>query len=304
MISEEIPEALAGQRLDRIVALIADVSRADAARLVEHGGVSIDDVVATSGKVRVDGGRFIAIDPAAIPEEQLPAADSSIDVRIVHADADVIVVDKPPGLVVHPGAGNAHGTLVNGLLARFPELSAVGEPQRPGIVHRLDAGSSGLLVVARTEHARVALIEQFAAHRPSRRYDAVVWGVPEAAKGLIDAPVGRDPRDPLRMAVVANGRDARTEYEIIGHIEAPLVGSRLSCRLQTGRTHQIRVHVASIGHPIVGDDVYSRGRDRYGLTRPFLHAAELSFDHPETGERVTYHAPLPPDLTTWLATTS
>ena len=304
MITEEIPEALAGQRLDRIVALIADVSRADAARLVEHGGVSVDDVVTTSGKVRVDGGASIAIDPAAIPAQQPPLADATIEVPIVHVDTDVIIVDKPPGLVVHPGAGNPEKTLVNGLLALFPELSEVGEPQRPGIVHRLDAGTSGLLVVARTERARLALIEQFAAHRPSRRYDALVWGVPEAAKGLIDAPVGRDPRDPLRMAVVANGRDARTEYEILDHIEAPLIGSRLACRLQTGRTHQIRVHVASIGHPIVGDDVYSRGRQSYGLTRPFLHAGELSFDHPATGERVTYDAPLPPDLTTWLATTS
>ena len=220
---------------------------------------------------------------------------------IVHVDDDVIVIDKPAGLVVHPGAGNATGTLVNGLLAQFPEIAGVGEEIRPGIVHRLDAGSSGLLVVARTQEAADALIEQFADHSATRRYDALVWGVPDAPHGIIDAPVGRDRGDPLKMAVVANGRFARTDYQVLGTYSAPAVVSRLECRLETGRTHQIRVHLASIGHPLVGDPTYAQRRPMLGLTRPFLHAAELAFDHPATGERVTFHSPLAADLEAWLA---
>ena len=220
---------------------------------------------------------------------------------IVHVDDDVIVIDKPAGLVVHPGAGNASGTLVNGLLAQFPELADVGEEHRPGIVHRLDAGSSGLLVVARTQAAADALIEQFADHSATRRYDALVWGVPDAPHGIIDAPIGRDRGEPLKMAVVANGRFARTDYRVLGSYSAPAVVSRLECRLETGRTHQIRVHLASIGHPLVGDPTYAQRRPMLGLTRPFLHAAELAFNHPATGERITFHSPLAADLEAWLA---
>ncbi len=276
------------------------MSRADAARIVDGGGVTVDGAVAESGKARMAAGQLLVVDPTTLPADTPPAADPTVELDVVYADDAVIVVDKPPGLVVHPGAGNADGTLVNGLLERFPDIADVGESQRPGIVHRLDAGSSGLLVVARTEAAREALVAQFAAHEAGRRYDAVVWGVPAAARGLIDAPIGRDPRDPLRMAVVADGRVARTEYEVVDELEKPVVGARIACRLQTGRTHQIRVHMSSIGHPIVGDDVYGKGRRRHGLHRPFLHAAELSFDHPTTGERVTFDTPLAPDLQTWL----
>ncbi|MEM9517062.1 MAG: RluA family pseudouridine synthase [Actinomycetota bacterium] len=299
-ITEQIPEALAGQRLDRIVALVADVSRADAARLVDLGGVTVDGAVVVSGKTRMAAGQLLVVDPTKLPADAPPAPDPTVLFDVVHQDAAVVVVDKPPGLVVHPGAGNSDGTLVNGLLARFPDLVGVGDAQRPGIVHRLDAGSSGLLVVARTETARESLVAQFAAHLAGRRYDAVVWGVPAAARGLVDAPIGRDPRDPLRMAVVADGRPARTEYEVVGELDQPVAGARISCRLQTGRTHQIRVHLSSIGHPIVGDEVYGKGRPRHGLDRPFLHATELSFDHPATGDRVTFTTPLAPDLQSWL----
>jgi 23S rRNA pseudouridine1911/1915/1917 synthase len=220
---------------------------------------------------------------------------------VVHVDDGFVVVDKPAGLVVHPGSGNADGTLVNGLLHRFPELAAVGDPARPGIVHRLDAGSSGLLVVARTDEAAAALIAQFAARTAGRRYDAVVWGHPDAPHGLVDAPIGRDPADPVRMAVVVDGRPARTEYEVIERYAAPAQLARLHCRLRSGRTHQIRVHLATIGHPLVGDTTYGPGRPVFGLARPFLHAAELSFDHPLTGERLTFLSPLPPDLAAFVA---
>jgi 23S rRNA pseudouridine1911/1915/1917 synthase len=229
-----------------------------------------------------------------------PAADPTVEFGVVHVDDSVIVVDKPAGLVVHPGAGNADGTLVNGLLARFPEIASVGEMIRPGIVHRLDAGSSGLLVVARTQDAADMLIEQFADHSATRRYEALVWGVPDAPHGIIDGPIGRDRGDPLKMAVVANGRYARTDYRVIGSYSSPAVVSRLECRLETGRTHQIRVHLASIKHPLVGDPTYSQRRPMLGLTRPFLHAAELAFEHPTTGERVTFHSPLASDLQAWL----
>ena len=300
-VEESVPAALDGQRLDRIVALIGDVSRAEAAATIAAGGVQVDGEPAASGKVRLVQGQTVTIDPSTLPEPELPTADPEVAFGVIHVDDAVIVVDKPAGLVVHPGAGHLDGTLVSGLLARFPDVEGVGgDPIRPGIVHRLDAGSSGLLVVARTDDAAVALIEQFADHSATRRYDALVWGVPEAPHGIIDAPIGRDRGDPLKMAVVANGRHARTDYRVVGTYNNPAVVSRLECRLETGRTHQIRVHLSSIDHPLVGDPVYGQRRPNLGLTRPFLHAAELAFDHPTTGERVTYTSQLAPDLQAWL----
>ena len=206
MIGERVPAALAGERLDRVVALLADVSRSVAAATVAAGGVRVDGEPVTSGKVRLEEGALIEVDPAAIPRTEPPAADPSVEFGVVFEDDEVVVVDKPAGLVVHPGAGNPDATLVNGLLHRFGALADVGDPMRPGIVHRLDAGSSGLLVVARTPSAASGLIEQFATRTAGRRYDAVVWGHPSAPHGIIDAPIGRDPSDPLRMAVVVGGK--------------------------------------------------------------------------------------------------
>ena len=301
IVDEAVPAALDGQRLDRIVAFIGDLSRSAAAATIAGGGVEVDGAVATSGKVRLTEGQVVRIDPAAIPTPDLPNADASVEFGVVYEDEAVVVVDKPAGLVVHPGAGHLDGTLVSGLLARYPDVAGVGgDPMRPGIVHRLDAGSSGLLVVARNDEAAVRLIEQFADHSATRRYDALVWGVPEAPHGIIDAPIGRDRGDPLKMAVVANGRPARTDYRVVGTYRSPAVVSRLECRLETGRTHQIRVHLASIDHPLVGDPVYGQRRPNLGLSRPFLHAAELAFDHPTTGERVTFTSELAADLRAWL----
>jgi 23S rRNA pseudouridine1911/1915/1917 synthase len=301
MIVEAVPSALAGERLDRIVALIGDLSRAEAAATIAAGGVRVDGEPAASGKVRLVEGQTVEVDPEAVPGPVLPTSDRTVEFGVVYEDEAVIVIDKPPGLVVHPGAGNLDGTLVSGLLARYPELEGVGDdPVRPGIVHRLDAGSSGLLVVARTSDAASQLIEQFADHSATRRYDAVVWGVPDAPHGIIDAPIGRDRGDPLKMAVVTGGRPARTDYRVVGTYSAPALVSRLECRLETGRTHQIRVHLSSINHPLVGDPIYGQRRPVLGLTRPFLHAAELAFDHPLTGERVTFTSPLAPDLQAWL----
>jgi 23S rRNA pseudouridine1911/1915/1917 synthase len=302
VIVETVPAALADERLDRVVAFVLDVSRSVATKVIEAGGVQVDGEAAAVGKVRLAEGQVVEIDPDAVPVDEPPQPDADVAFEVVHVDDDVIVVDKPAGLVVHPGAGNPDGTLVNGLLARFPELADVGDETRPGIVHRLDAGSSGLLVVARTEAARAALIEQFAEHDAERVYLALVWGHPEAPHGVIDAPVGRSRRDPLRMAVVADGRWARTEYRVLERYDRPAELALLECRLETGRTHQIRVHLGSIGHPLVGDPVYGQRRPKLGVERPFLHAAELSFDHPGTGERVGFRSELPADLADRLAT--
>lgn len=302
-IDETVPAALAGERLDRVVALVLDVSRAVAAAIIGAGGVAIGGERASSGKLRLAEGQALTIDPDVLAPDEGVLADPTVVFTVLHADDDVIVVDKPAGLVVHPGAGNADGTLVNGLLARFPEIVDVGDdPIRPGIVHRLDAGSSGLLVVARTDAARVALIEQFAEHHAERTYRALVWGHPAAPHGVIDAPVGRSKRDPLRMAVVADGRWARTEYQVLERFDRPADLALLECRLETGRTHQIRVHLSSIGHPLVGDPIYGQRKPRLQLERPFLHAARLAFDHPRSGERVAFTSALPADLASRLDT--
>lgn len=300
MITEQIPSALDGERLDKVVAIIGDVSRSDASKTIAAGGVSVDGEPAPSGKIRLVEGQVVSVDPAAFPVAELPGPDATVEFGIVHEDEHVVVVDKPPGLVVHPGAGNLSGTLANGLLARFPDIEDVGDRMRPGIVHRLDAGSSGLLVVARTQHAADALIAQFADHSATRVYDAMVWGVPEAPHGIIDAPLGRSKGDPLRMAVVADGRASRTDYQVVGMFSSPATVSRLECRLETGRTHQIRVHLSSINHPLLGDPVYGQRKAHLGLTRPFLHAMQLEFVHPGSDERVTFTSPLADDLQTWL----
>ena len=294
-ITEEVPGALDGVRVDRLVALVASVARADAAAVVAAGGVRLDGAVVVSGKQRVRAGQVVEVDAAQLPKRSLPAADPDVSFRVVYADDDVIVVDKPAGLVVHPGAGNPEGTLVNGLLAQFPELATVGDVARPGIVHRLDAGTSGLLVVARTAAAYHALVAAMSARRVQRSYDVLVWGRPEAATGIIEAPIGRDQRDPMRMAVVVGGRPARTRYQVVRHFADPGV-TLLRCELETGRTHQIRVHLTATGHPVVGDATY--GGNRRGVTsdRPFLHAAHLAFDHPRTGEELHFDAALPADL--------
>jgi len=300
VIVEQVPAALDGERLDRIVAIIGDLSRSDAVKTIAAEGVEVDGEPASSGKVRLVEGQRVSVDPDRFPVTELPGPDESVEFGVVHEDEHVIVIDKPPGLVVHPGAGNLDGTLANGLLHRFPDVVDVGDRMRPGIVHRLDAGSSGLLVVARTNDAADFLIAQFADHSATRVYDAMVWGVPDAPHGIIDAPLGRSRSDPLRMAVVADGRPSRTDYQVVGTFSSPASVSRLECRLETGRTHQIRVHLSSIGHPLVGDPTYGQRKPTLGLDRPFLHATQLQFMHPATGERVTHHSPLAADLQAWL----
>ena len=296
MIEETIPPALAGERLDRVVALVAEISRSEATQLIALGGVTLDGEVVRSGKVRLKAEQVVAVEPALLPEAGGPEPDESVEFTVVHADDDLIIVDKPAGLVVHPGAGNPDGTLVNGLLARFPEIRDVGESHRPGIVHRLDVGTSGLLAVARTQQAYHVLVDALASRDVGRQYTALVWGHLANSHGIVDAPIGRDHRDPMRMAVVVDGKPARTRYRVVHEYRTPTDTSMLECRLESGRTHQIRVHLSAIGHPVVGDPTY--GGVRTGVTppRPFLHAAVLELDHPVTGEPMRFESPMPDDL--------
>jgi 23S rRNA pseudouridine1911/1915/1917 synthase len=296
-----VPASLAGERVDRVVALVTGLARTRAAELVAGGGVSVDGRPVTSGHRRLSQGEELDL---AVPTRRVdagPLPDPAVDVPVVFADAHIIVVDKPAGLVVHPGGGTPSGTLLNGLLARFPDLAAQPWPdrRRTGIVHRLDKGTSGLLVVARTLGAHASLSAQLRSRSIERRYVALVWGAVDAPSGMIDAAIGRSVRDPLRMAVRSDGRRAVTRYQVEGRFSVPAPVTLLSCRLETGRTHQIRVHLAAIGHPIVGDARYAKGARPWPgieLARPFLHAASLGFSHPVSGEEVTFSSPLPPEL--------
>jgi len=299
---EVVPAALAGERLDRLVAMVVGCSRAQAAVLVDDGAVTVGGAVCTSRSVKLAEGDEVVIEAAGAVADVALAGDPSVPVHVVYEDDDVIVVDKPADLVVHPGAGNDTGTLVQGLLARYPEIAAVGQPDRPGIVHRLDRGTSGLLVVARSQPAYEALVAALSTHEVEREYKALVWGHPEATSGLVDAPIGRSTREPTRMAVSNRGREARTRYDVEATYDEPVPVALLTCRLETGRTHQIRVHLQAIGHPVVGDSRYDGLREAIPLRRPFLHAARLAFAHPVTGEPMSFTSPLTPDLEAVLAT--
>jgi len=296
VITETIPSALAGERLDRVVSLIAGCSRSEAAELLACGGVTLDGAPALLGKQRLVEGQVVSVDESRVPGEALPEPDPDVQFDIVHTDDDVVVIDKPAGLVVHPAAGHGGGTLVNGILARFPEIAGVGERHRPGIVHRLDVGTSGLLVVARTQRAYLALVDALARRSVGRTYLALAWGHFDNANGVIDAPVGRDRRDPQRMAVVVDGKPSRTRYAVLREFREPAVASLLECRLESGRTHQIRVHLAAIEHPVAGDATYGGYRVAVDVPRPFLHAVTLEFDHPLSGRRLRFDSPLPSDL--------
>jgi 23S rRNA pseudouridine1911/1915/1917 synthase len=302
---EALPPALAGERLDRVVAMLTGASRAEAAAMVDRGAVTLDDRVVTTRSLRVAEGAVVDVEAPEPAGDVGLVPDPSVVVPVVHEDPDLLVVDKPAGLVVHPGAGQSAGTMIHGLLARYPEIAAVGEPDRPGIVHRIDKDTSGLLLVARSPAAYDVLVGMLAAHVVDRRYRALVWGRLEVPTGEIDAPIGRSQRDRTRMAVTMRGREALTRYEVLRRFDIPAPVTELACTLATGRTHQIRVHMASIGHGVVGDERYG-GRHRWpahrshhsslSLQRHWLHAEHLGLDHPVTGEALAFDSPLPGDL--------
>lgn len=312
-----VPISLAGERLDRALAMVSGLSRSRAAATIARGSVVVDDVVVTDRSRILQAGQRLV---AGIAEDavDLPRADPDVAFGVVYEDEDVVVVDKPAGLVVHPGAGHPHGTLVDGLLARYPEMAELpqqdlGDVHRPGIVHRLDKGTSGLLVVGRSPRGFVALRDQMTTHRAIRSYLALVHGWLEEDSGVIDAPIGRSTRDATRMAIKSSGRPAVSRYEVRRRLGASPGTSLVAVTLETGRTHQIRVHFAAIGHPVVGDHRYGAPGGRAARRRTpvlggsvvsegriFLHAAHLAFEHPN-GDVMELDCPLPADLSEALA---
>lgn len=294
----------AGLRLDVLVAGRLDLSRTRVQRLLAEHRIRLDGRLPRKSEA-VEAGQRVAVD---LPEpEPLAAAAQAIPIDIVYQDRDIVVVDKPAGMVVHPAPGHPDGTLVNALLHHVCDLSGIGGALRPGIVHRLDRETSGLLVVAKNDSAHRALSEALGRRHVRRRYRAAVWGHLKESHLEIDAPIGRDPRERRRMAVVKAGRRAVTRARVRERWRS---ADLLDVALETGRTHQIRVHFAHLGHPIVGDMVYGASRERgmggpdrgwalelaRRVPRQFLHAAELVIDHPRTGQRHHFSSPLPQGL--------
>jgi len=290
----------AGERLDRHVAARLDAPRNQVQRWIAEGLVEVNGRPAKPSAALAAGDRVACSPPAPKEERVLPEPG---DLRVLHEDAELVVIDKPAGLTVHPGAGRATGTLAHHLLDRYPEMAGVGGPGRPGIVHRLDQGTSGALVVVRTPAAYARLSRAFAAREVEKRYLGIAYGAPSPPAGVITAPIGRHPQRRREMAVRPGGRPARTGYRTL----AAAAGiSLLEMDLATGRTHQIRVHLKSIGHPLVGDPLYGEVRWK-GLPRPVqaslrdfprpaLHAWRLAFRHPGTGEPLAFEAPVPEDF--------
>ncbi|MFN7915966.1 MAG: RluA family pseudouridine synthase [Vicinamibacterales bacterium] len=299
-LTVSVPEELDGERLDRVlVALIAGHSRSHLQKVIDDGAVKVDGRAAKAN-LRVKAGASLEVD---LPEPKDPAPQpEDIDIPIVFEDPDIIVVDKPAGMVVHPAAGHDSGTLVNALLHHVDDLSGIGGEKRPGIVHRLDRGTSGLMVVAKHDAAHQELSRQFHDREVSKEYLALVWGVVQAGR-RIEEPIGRDPNNRKKMSNRARrSREAVTRIVRVYHVNPALTLAQIA--IHTGRTHQIRVHLSAIGHPIVGDALYGGVRRRLPadiravakLDRPFLHAAKLAFTHPVDGRRLSFESELPPDL--------
>ena len=282
----------AGVRLDAFLSADGALTRSQAARLIAEGRVRVNGKPAAKS-ARLSGGETVTVDVPQLRETALPPQDIPLDV--VYEDDDVIVVNKPTGLVVHPAPGHPDGTLVNALLHHCGDsLSGIGGEKRPGIVHRIDRDTSGLIIAAKNDAAHLALSAQLKDHSLSRTYECLVTGNMKQDSGTVDAPIGRSSADRKKMAVVPTGRRAVTHWEVVARYPGV---THLRCRLETGRTHQIRVHMAYIGHPILGDTVYGAKKPVPGLTGQCLHASGLRFVHPRTGEPVELHCPLPPEFT-------
>lgn len=289
-----VPEGVFDERLDRFLASqFSHLSRSRLQSWIESGAVRFDDARKTASSTRVASGDVVWVTPQE-PPEQLAFLPEPVAFEAVYEDDQVIVVNKPAGLVVHPGAGNWNGTLLNGLLHRYAELSRV---PRAGIVHRLDKDTSGLMVVARTLEAQFHLVNQLKERAVSRKYIAFCQRAPHPPVGIVDAPVGRDPRNRLRMAVLLQGgKAAVTHYLTVAH-DAASGAARVHCALETGRTHQIRVHMAYLRAPLLADTLYGAAPSTV-IARQALHAARLSFERPKSKQVMSFAAPLPPDLQT------
>lgn len=293
--SWHIGEKEIGQRVDRcLVSVLGDISRTAVQQLIAEGKILVNGHTSKPGYILRAGDEVRILQDTTEPPTS-KARPQSIPLDIVYEDEDLVVVNKAAGIVVHPGPGHTDDTLVNALLARYPDLRGV-EGLRPGIVHRLDKDTSGLIIVAKNARTQAALIEQMKQHQVVKRYIALVEGVVSLDHGSIDAPIGRNPRHRQQMAVTATGsREARTHFRVLERFRRHTL---LLLELETGRTHQIRVHLKAIGHPVVGDPVYGSGNSRgnFSLKRQFLHAFQLTFTHPGTGKILALEAPLPEDL--------
>lgn len=279
------------RRLDQALAhyLVEVATRSQISNWIKQGHLTNLEGKVLKAKQSVKAGETVVlIIPDPLPQDLQPQA---MDLDIIYEDQALLVINKPTGLVVHPGAGNPNGTLVNGLLAyNADQLSEGSDPQRPGIVHRIDKDTSGLIIVARTDLVHHRLAQALRERRIGRHYTALVYGQMREDSGLIDAPLARDPKNRKRMAVNRKGRTAKTHYKVVARLKH---GSLLAVSLETGRTHQIRAHMRAIGHPLMGDPVYAPGREAFGLPGQALHAHKLTFDHPLSGEPLSFTAPLP-----------
>lgn len=285
-----------GKRIDKYISEKLDLTRSRVQKLIDDGMVTINGNVAKSS-AKVNEGEVLSVE---IPElKPLEIVPEEIPLNILYDDDDVIVIDKPKGMVVHPANGNYTGTLVNAIVSKFGDnLSGINGVIRPGIVHRIDKDTSGVLVIAKNDKAHLKLAEQLKEHSMTRVYVAVVRGKLKEKVGTIDAPIGRNPKDRKKMGVVANGKRAVTHYKVIKELDDCSV---IEVRLETGRTHQIRVHMSYIGHPLLGDSVYSNGKNKYGFVGQALHAKILGFIHPSTGEYMEFSSNLPEEFERLLA---
>ncbi len=293
-----VPDDLDGERADKILAVTLETPRSVVREIIDNGDATVAEIPVKPSQ-RMRAGTVIH---ARLPDPDVEIVpESDIPFTVLHEDESVLIIDKPPGIVVHPGSGRRSGTLVNGLMDRYPDIIGVGQRDRWGIVHRLDRDTSGLLVVARTDAAYARLIEMMKARAVSRRYLSLVHGRFTNTIGTIDAPIGRDPQNPTRMYLSRSGRPARTHYRRLAQWEVR-ESTFLSVTLETGRTHQIRVHMKSIGSPVIGDRVYGKRGVTGDPGRTWLHARQLGFDHPRTGEPVSFLSNLPTDLLDSLGT--
>ena len=285
----------AGERLDVVVAALADVTRSRAGALIRDGLVQVGGVPQTKAGFKLREGDELRVElPEAAPA-RVEAQD--IPLEILYQDADLAVVYKPSGMVVHPAAGNPDGTMVNALLKHLDRLSGIGGEIRPGIVHRIDKDTSGLLLVAKNDFSHASLSEQIKAHSVQRAYMAIVQGGMRESSGTVEGPIGRHPTDRKKMAIVPNGRDAVTHWRVLERLRGATL---LECVLTTGRTHQIRVHMASIGHPLLGDPLYGPRKSPCPVTGgQLLHAFRLGFAHPRSGEQLLFEAPPEPRFLEW-----
>ena len=283
-----------GLRLDVVLAETTKPleSRANIQRSIRAGLISIDGITTTRSSTKVISGQIIRVKP---PKDYLAPAitPSELSLNIVFEDDDIAIIDKPSGMVVHSGAGHLTDTMANAAVTRWPKISSVGDTDRPGIVHRLDRDTSGLLIIALNPTAYNNLTLMIKKHEIERIYTALVHGHPKSSSGTIDAPIGRDPHHRTRQAVNEGGRSALTHYEVIREIGQ---FSFIKVRLETGRMHQIRVHMTAIGHPIVGDQTYGKRQSIANLSRQFLHASKLTFNHPISSEKISVTSKLPDDL--------